>query len=141
MDISFKTVVEYVKNLFPGVAPVQKSSNPQLDAAAVASISNEKLYIRARNGKHYWYCFVVDEDIPVAQYLLKANGISAKKHNSRYRSSFFTPKMPVLRVLVSDLNKTQSAKDFVDSVMKMDGNTVSYDAIVARINDIRQKVK
>lgn len=141
MDISFKTVVEYVKNLFPGMAPVQVSENPQLDAAAIARLANERFYIRARNGKHYWYCFVPVEDIPVARYLLKANGINVKKHNSRYTRAFYSPKIPVLRVLVSDLKKNPAAKDFVDCVMKKTLPEVATDAVTQRVNELRKKVR
>lgn len=141
MDVSFKTVVEYVKNLFPGIAPVQVSENPQLDAAAVARLANEKFYIWASNGMLYWYCFVPVEDIPVARYLLKANGINIKKHNSRYARAFYLSKMPVLRVLVSDLEKNPAAKDFVDCVMKKTLSEVATDAVTQRVNDLRKKVR
>ncbi len=141
MDISFKTVVEYVKNLFPGAAPVQISTNPELDAAALLRISSNNLYLKARNGKHYWYCFVYDGNIPLARYLLKINGVNASVHNSRYNRSFYCKSQPVLRVLVSSLNKNPRAKDFVDSVMKKKNTAVPYTAVEEHISVLRQKVK
>ena len=142
MDISFKTVVEYVKNLFPGAAPVQISTNPELDAAALLRISSKHLYLKARNGNHYWYCFVDDDNLPMARYLLKSNGVNVSKHFSQYNRPFYsTSAQPVLRVRVSTLNKNPKAKNFVDLVMKRKVLNFSDECVMKHMNSVRQNVK
>lgn len=138
MDVSYKTVVNYVKNLFPGIALVAPSDNPQLDAKVINQLSTNKFYTVASNGYRYWYCFVDDADIPVARYVLRSNGVRVSVHNSRY----FCGREPVLRVRTTDLDKNPNAKKFVDSVMKLGFPTEEgVSMIQARVKQIRQKMK
>ena len=53
MNLHYKTVVNYVKNLFPGCAPVASSKTPELDANVLSTLSLDNFYIVARNGKKY----------------------------------------------------------------------------------------
>ena len=137
MDLSYKTVVNYVKNLFPGKAPVVASDNPQLDAQVVAFKSMNKFYTVASNKHRYWYCFVDDADIPLVKYILRSNGVNARKHNSHY---FFGTE-PVLRVRTSNLEKTPSARAFVESVMAMSNISLNEAIIQSRISQIQQRMK
>ena len=137
MDLSYKTVVNYVKNLFPGAAPVATSDNPQLDAQFVAFKSRTKFYTVASNRHRYWYCFVDDVDIPLVKYILHSNGVNVSKHNSRY----FLCTEPVLRVRTSNLEKTPSARAFVESVMNMSKAPLDVTLIQSRISQIQQRMK
>lgn len=137
MKASYKTVVNYVKNLFPGVAPVASSDNPQLDAMVVYSLTSLRLYIVARNGHRYWYCFVNQADIPVARYILRSNGVRVETHNSYYSFG----REPVLRVRTAYLTQNPNAKKFVDSVDKLDRTMIDDGLVKSRIEQIRQKMK
>ena len=138
MKNCFSTVVEYVKNLFPGRAPVVvPSENPKLDADALATIASDAFYTVARNGCRYWYCYVPVPDMRVARYLLMCNGVCPSKHKSRY---FYNP-TPVLRFRMSYLENNKQAKDFIDSVMEADDAKMDKAKVQARIAEVRQKVK
>ena len=135
----FSTVVEYVKNLFPGCAPAQvvPSDDPALDAAVLATLSTDTFYVTAHNGGNYWYCFTSRKNMPVAKYILASNGINTSEHNSRY----FYDRTPVLRVRTAWLNTHPQARKFVNDVMHADVEKVSREQIDLRIAQIRQKVK
>lgn len=138
MDISYKTVVNYVKNLFPGIAPVAPSDNPALDAQVINYLATNKFYTVASNGHRYWYCFVDGANVPFAKYVLRSNGVNVDVHNSRY----FFGREPVLRVRTAKLDKHPSAKNFVESVMGQDGGMIKNEALIrSRIEQIKQKMK
>lgn len=84
MNLHYKTVVNYVKNLFPGCAPVASSKTPELDAMVLSSLSLDNFYIVARNGKKYWYCCVMEPDIPVVKRIMQINGLRGSKHRSKF---------------------------------------------------------
>ena len=137
MKKSYKTVVDYVKNLFPGVAPIAPSDNPQLDAMVINQLSVNKFYTVASDKHRYWYCFVEDADIPVARYVLRSNGVQVNVHNSHY----FFEREPVLRVRTAYLDKNPNARKFVESVMELGLSVTSEKLVQTRIEQIRQKVK
>ena len=137
MKKGYKTVVDYVKNLFPGKARVVASDNPQLDAMVINQLSTNKFYTVATNKHRYWYCFVEDADIPVARYVLHSNGVKVNVHNSHY---FFGCE-PVLRVRTAYLDKNPNARKFVESVMELGLPITSEKMVQTRIEQIRQKVK
>lgn len=137
MNNGFKTVVNYVKNLFPGCAPAVISDSPQLDAQVIAYMAGNKFYTVASNGHRYWYCFVDKDNIPVAKYILRSNGVNVSKHNSRY----FFGREPVLRVRTVNLAQVPSGQSFVDSVMKVDSMMLSDVLVKTRLEQIRQKMK
>lgn len=137
MKKSYKTVVDYVKNLFPGVAPIAPSDNPQLDAMVINQLSTNKFYTVASDKHRYWYCFVDDADIPVARYVLRSNGVKTTVHNSHY----FFEREPVLRVRTAYLDKNPNARKFVESVMESGLSVTSEKLVQTRIEQIRQKVK
>lgn len=135
MDFSYKTVVNYVKNLVSGFAQIAPSDNPEMDAQVVFHLSNYVSYILARNGHRYWYCFVDSENVPLVKYVLRSNGVNVSKHESRY----FISSEPALRVRARKLSKNPDAKLFVDKVM----NLVTTDApkVNMRIEHLKQKIK
>ena len=137
MNKGFRAVVNYVKNLFPGTAPVAVSDNPQLDAQVVLCLSNNMFYTKASNGHNYWYCFVNKDKISVVKYILHSNGVNVSKHNSR----FYSVREPVLRVRTSNLLQVPSGLAFVDSVMKFDPTMVSDMLVQTRVEQIRQRMK
>ena len=138
MSVSYKAVVNYVKNLFPRVAPVAPSDNPQLDAKVINQLSTNKFYTVASNGHRYWYCFVDEADIPMVRYILRSNGVNVNVHKSRY----FVGYGQVLRVRTAYLDKKTAAKNFVDSVMGLEiPSEEGISVVQARIEQIRQKMK
>lgn len=137
MDLSYKTVVNYVKNLFPGMAPVAVSDNPQLDVKVMSYLAMNKLYLVARDGHLYWYCFVNNKDLPVAKYILRSNGVNANLHYSRY----YYVKEPALRIRASKLKRNTTGAEFVESVMHSEISNFDEQSIENRIQQIRQKVR
>ena len=133
----YSAVVEYVKNLFPGRAPVEPSDNPKLDAEVLASLATDVFFTTARNGGRYWYCFTRVCDRSVAKYILASNGIDPSLHKSRF---YYEP-TPVLRVRMSKLNNNMAARKFVENVMDADTSNVDKVRINARIAEIKQRMK
>lgn len=137
MKLSFSTVIEYVKDLMP-TFPVPVSDNPKLDAAVLRSVVlRDVFYIQANNGKSYLYVFPKnEEDFPLIKYILRSNGLKARKHMSRY----YYDRTPVLRVPFAETRKDGRPREFTDMLT---GQTswASQEQIAARINHLRQKVK
>lgn len=137
MKLSFSTVIEYVKDLMP-TFPVPVSDNPKLDAAVLRSVVlRDVFYIKANNGKSYLYVFPKnDEDFPLIKYILRSNGLTPRRHISRY----YYERTPVLRVPFAETRKDGRPREFTDMLM---GQTswASQEQIAARINLLRQKVK
>lgn len=113
--MTFNTVVEYVKNLFPGRAPALPVANMQSDAEIIAHLSYHKFYTTARNGIGYLYCVVFPDDIGTVMNLFNRNGVKCEKHLSRYdcRGSHW-----VVRIRKSFLQNNEKAKDFVKLVIE-----------------------
>ena len=89
MNMKFSTVVEYVKNLFPGRAPAV-SDNPAADALALSFLAQGvPFYTVAGNGLSYWYCFVYNpENRVLVKQILRDNGIKFSEHKSNYDYRF-----------------------------------------------------
>ncbi len=137
MNISYNTIVEYIKNLFPSKAPIDPSDNPTLDADTLAYILDDKFYTVARNGHKYWYGFTDKQYIKLAKYILHSNGVMATTHNSH----FYFVKQPVLRVRTSKLANTPNAQNFINSVMEIDTIKSNSTQIKNRILQINQKIR
>ena len=135
MSMHFKTVVNYVKNLFPGCAPVASSKTPELDANVLSTLSLDNFYIVARNGKKYWYCCVMERDIPVVKRIMQINGLRGSKHHSLFSYRW------VVRVPVSRIKKDEAKVAFVNNVMNKDKAPLDIDTYNLRLNEIRQHVK
>ncbi len=138
MNLSFSTVIEYVKDLLPTFT-VPVSDNPKLDAAVLRSVVlRDVFYIRANNGKSYLYVFPKnEEDFPLIKYILRSNGLKSHRHMSRY---YYYRTTPVLRVPFAAARKYGRPREFTDMLM---GQTswASQEQTMARINQLRQKVK
>lgn len=134
----FSTVVEYVKNLFPGHAPVVvPSDNPKLDAEVLSSLATDLFYTNTLGGGRDWYCFTRVCDMPIAKYILASNGIDSAKYGRR----FLCNPTPMFRVRMSELHNNLSARDFVERVMDVDAGKIDMVRVNARIAEIRQKLK
>lgn len=139
MNINFSTVVDYVKNLFPAKSmPVPPSDNPQMDARVLAYLSGGNVfYTRAMDGRTYLYFFTsFEEDIKLAKYVMRSNGLKPREHESRY----FFDKSVVLRVPRSEIKPGLPVRDFVDTVLVCTNAYPDLPKIEARINQIRQKM-
>jgi hypothetical protein len=136
MNLNCKTVVNYVKNLFPGCAPVASSKTPELDANVLSRLSlNNRYNMEARNGKKYWYCYVNERDIPVVKRIMRINGLHGFKHWSLFDYCW------VVRVPVNRIEKDGAKKAFVNNVMNKDKARLDIDTYNSRLNEIRQHVK
>jgi hypothetical protein len=135
MNLHYKTVVNYVKNLFPGCAPVASGKTPELDAMVLSSLSLDNFYIVARNGKKYWYCCVMEYDIPVVKRIMQINGLRGSEHHSLLLFRW------VVRVPVSRIKKDEAKVAFVNNVMNKDKAPLDIDTYNSRLNEIRQHVK
>ncbi len=134
----FSTVVEYVKNLFPGrAAVVVPSDNPKLDAEVLSSLATDLFYTNTPGGGRDWYCFTRVCDMPIAKYILASNGIDPAKYGRR----FLCNPTPMFRVRMSELHNNLSARDFVERVMDVDAGKMDMVRVNTRIAEIRQKLK
>lgn len=137
MKISFQSVVEYVKDLCPLTSLPVVSVNPQLDAETLAYMATDKFYTVATNGGKYWYYATDEQDMDVAQYILRSNGIRAQKHNSHVAILG----LPVLRVGMSHLKRVNGGRGFVDNVMHIVPKKLDEKQICGHIEQIRQKIR
>ncbi|MDW2958192.1 MAG: hypothetical protein R8M37_00045 [Alphaproteobacteria bacterium] len=143
MNMNFNTVVEYVKNLFPGRAPVAVSDNPCADAMALSHLAQGGMFFTtASNRISYWYCFIYNaQERNIAKQILRSNGIKFSEH----RSNYYRDGSIVLRVRSSYLRKNPNALRFIENVMQH--NPIKLDDGVAekRIAEIcagmKQKTK
>ena len=134
--VSYNTIIEYIKNLFPKKTPITPSDNPQLDADTLAYVLTDKFYTVA-NGHRYWYGFADSNDIALAKYVLHSNGVMATTHNSR----FYHFKQPVLRIRTSKLANNPQTQSFINNVMESDIQKTNEARIKNRIQLINQKIK
>jgi len=139
MNMKFSTVVEYVKNLFPGRTPVVTSDNPTADAIALSYLAHGvPFYTVAGNGISYWYCFVYDTDErEIAKRILRSNGIKFAEHKSNY----FRDGAIVLRTRRSYLRKNPNALQFVENVMRYNAFTVNKGIAEKRVAEIRTRME
>ncbi len=139
MNINFSAVVDYVKNLFPSKsAPVEPSDNPKMDACVLACLATGNVfYTRAMDGRTYLYYFTsFDEDVELAKYIMRSNGLKPREHETRY----FFDKTIVLRIPRSELKVGMPGRDFVDDVLINANVRFDRAAVDMRINQIKQKM-
>lgn len=139
MNMKFSTVVEYVKNLFPGRAPVAISDNPHADAITLAYLAQRvPFYVVARNGVSYWYCFIYNpKKRMVAKQILRNNGIKFEEHKSGY----YSDETIVLRARASYLRKNPNALRFVEDVMQHNPIKLDKSMVEKRIAEICARMK
>lgn len=130
MNLSWQTVVSYVKNLFPDNAPVRVSDNPRADARVVAYIcSGDVFYMNQMGGDKYWQVFVTNvKDVDLVRYILRSNGLNPKASRAGMMMS----------VRVSDVKNNSAACKFMDMVLNQTVDAKDYDAINKRIGYVRQ---
>ena len=136
MNLSFRAFVNWVKDLDAAIKTPAPSDNPGLDKAVLASLATDILYVRARNGERYWYYVTDKQNIDVAKYMLRSNGVSVSEHNSRY----YEFKRPVLRVRTDRLHAVPATKNFVSDIMGQK-STLGADVVQYRIQQIKNKIR
>lgn len=80
------TFVYYIKDFFarPKISR-QVNLYPERDAGELYSMCNEMKFLRATNGKTYWYCFIKDiKNLKPVRDILARNGIRGRLHFSQY---------------------------------------------------------
>ena len=70
MKQKFYAVIDYVKNLFPGCAPVARSKTAYMDARVLSKMALETSYVDVADKQKFWYCCVKCDDLPVARYIM-----------------------------------------------------------------------
>lgn len=108
--------VYYIQDFFarPKIAK-QANMVPENDAAKLNSYCNRCMFLRARNGNTYWYCFLKDiKYLANARNVLANNGIRAKLHFSRY-DNYMSGRQPALRVRASRVAQNSFVK-YMDMV-------------------------
>ena len=132
MKLSWQFVVQYVKNLFPDNVPVCVSDNPAADARVVAHVcAGDVFYMNQINGEKYWQVFVANlKDIDMVRYILRSNGLNPKL----FRAGM------LMSVRVSDVRNNPNARKFMDMVLNHNVDVAEYDAVIKRMQNIRQKM-
>lgn len=132
-------VVDYVKDLRPVNYDCAAFADPVKDAVALFALLNGNVnYFYARNGNKYLYCFISNEEnIDVAKFILKSNGMNPKLHISRY----YPEPMLAFRVPASDFKNNNTAAAFKQNLLDYrmiypmrDGTALS------RLQEIRQRM-
>ena len=129
-------VVDYVKDLQPVNYDCAAFADPVKDAVALFALLNGNVnYFYARNGNKYLYCFISNEEnIDVAKFILKSNGMNPKLHISRY----YPEPMLAFRVPESNFDNSAAAK-FKKCLLNYRMNfSMSKDVGVSRLQEIRQ---
>jgi len=74
-------------------------------------------YMESMDKQNYFYYFANNsKNLDLVKWALRRNGVMVKKHDSKYMSTY--SKIPCLRVLTRDLEKSQHGKDFVACLIK-----------------------
>ena len=106
------TFFDTIKNYFaPGYD--KRLVDSFKDAELLSSLSREAGFIVASNKKEYYYYFPLeDNDINLARFLFRRNGIPMQVHVSTYH---YHPQK-ALRVLRNSVVKNEARKRFIESV-------------------------
>lgn len=135
MNLHYKTVVNYVKNLFPGCAPVARSKTAYMDARVLSQMALDTSYIDVGDKHKYWCCLVNYSDIPVARYIMRSNGLNVSQHYSLSNNSWF------LRVPADHVEKDPSRRVFISAVMDKEINELNDVEYQNHLLKIRQRMK
>ena len=130
MKQKFYAVIDYVKNLFPGCAPVARSNTAYMDARVLSKMALETSYVDVADKHKFWYCCVKCDDLPVARYIMRSNGLNVSQHYSLSNNSWF------LRVRADYVAKDPSRIIFINTVMDKDLVGILDDATYKRYLDI-----
>ncbi len=104
----FETIKDYFAPAYSS-----KFANPVEDAKLLSALCRDSLYLRARNGKSYYYYFPHDEGhIDIAKHLFLRNGVNINNHESRY----YCEPYESLRILDSKLKKNSQNMAFIGAI-------------------------
>lgn len=139
-----RVVVDYVQDLITMHQDKNfyeiKSNTPEKDAQALFYLLNGHAFCDyARNGNKYLYCFLFgdsEQDLRVAKYILRSNGIKPRLHLSYYYSE------PVLafRARIFDIENNDKANVFKENLMKLRTEFNIDKNAVRHLEQIKQKV-
>lgn len=110
-----------------------RSINPELDSMVLSYLAFDRMFfLRARDNQIYWYCFVNEAHLDVAEYIMRANGLKV----SRHISSSEYPRPVVLRVLQDTIRKDEEKNAFVKQTMSMKRDAIQYDRVFNYMQEI-----
>jgi hypothetical protein len=138
MKQKFYAAIDYVKNLFPGCAPVACSNTAYMDARVLSKMALRARKIYKDYEYTYWECKVKISDVPVARYIMRSNGVSKV---SQYNLS---DNCCCLSVRADYIKKDPDRMGFITTVMNRDinefmkFNDVEYQK---HLLEIRQRMK
>ena len=120
----------------------EKSQNPELDMKALSYLAFDKMYfLRARDNMVYWYCYVSETYMDIAEYILRSNGLRPKRHYSCYDMAYPV----VLRIPVKKIKKNPTGKDFIKKTMDLhqidDERDIVFDYVQNLYEKLSQKNK
>lgn len=130
MKRKFNTVIGYVRNLFPGYAPVEASNTMYMDAMVLSKMVLGTSYVDVADKHKFWYCCVKCDDLPVARYIMRSNGFNVSQHYSLSNNSW------ILRVRADYVAKDPSRIIFINAVMDKNLVGILNDAMYKRHLDI-----
>lgn len=118
--------------------PVLPCGSQMSDAHLLANMVAVR-WLRARNGRNYWYFFIHDiKNRDVIRFLLYRNGLKPEFHNSRY--AYVTRTCPVFRCEKSAIVANSIASDFVELV-RLSATEMGADEIQANIDIVKSQIK
>lgn len=135
MKESFKIVVSYVKNLFPGYAPVGRSNSMYMDAMLLSKMALGTSYIDVDDKHKYWDCCVKFDDLSVARYIMRSNGLKVSQYYSKSHNSW------VLRVRADHVAQDPCRRLFINTVMDKELGILNEDMYKSHLNIVRQRMK
>lgn len=110
-----------------------RSINPALDSMVLSYLAFDRMFfLRARDNQMYWYCFVNETYLDVAEYIMRANGLNVSRHIST--SEY--PRPVVLRVLQDTIRKDEEKNAFVKQTMSMKRDAIQYDRVFNYMQEI-----
>lgn len=135
MNLNCKTVVNYVKNLFPGCAPVARSNTAYMDARVLSKMALSADFVFKDDEYKYWEYKVKISALPVARYIMCSNGLNVSQHYSLSNNSWF------LRVPADHVAKDPSRIIFINTVMDKELGILNEDRYKSHLNIVRQRMK
>lgn len=135
MKRKFNTVIDYVRNLFPGYAPVEASNSTYMDAMLLQKMALETSCIDVNDEHKYWDCCVKFDDLSIARYIMRSNGLKVSQYYSKSHNSW------VLRVRADRVAKEPSRRVFINTVIDKELGILNEDMYKSHLNIVRQWMK
>jgi hypothetical protein len=135
MNLNCKTVVNYVKNLFPGCAPVARSNTAYMDARVLSKLALSADFVFKDDEYKSWEYKVKISDVPVARYIMRSNGLSkVSQYNLSNDRCLFS-------VRADYMKKDPDRMGFITTVMNRDINEFNDVEYQKHLLEIRQRMK